>query len=108
LAVVETSPDNFQAWLNHGQVLDTVASTLAAKALAERIRDDPSSADWRNSERLAGFTNPKRERRLPSGMRPFARLRSATGQVYSKPAEFIQAERTPAGRHADGCDGVPA
>ncbi|MBV8360838.1 MAG: hypothetical protein JO189_23325 [Deltaproteobacteria bacterium] len=34
---VETSPDNFQAWLNHGQVLDTAASTRAAKALAERF-----------------------------------------------------------------------
>ncbi len=28
--VVETSPNNFQAWLNHGQVLDTVTSTRAA------------------------------------------------------------------------------
>ena len=64
-AVVETSPDNFQAWLNHGQVLDAVTSTLAAKALAKRFRGDPSSADWRHFGWLAGFTNPKRERRLP-------------------------------------------
>ena len=35
--VVETLPDNFQAWLNHGQVLDAAASTLVAKALAERF-----------------------------------------------------------------------
>jgi len=81
-AVVETSPNNFQAWLNHGQVLDTSASTRAAKLLAERFGSDPSSADWRHFGRLAGFTNPKRERQLPSGMRPFARLRSATGHVY--------------------------
>jgi RepB DNA-primase N-terminal domain len=87
--VVETSPDNFQAWLNHGQVLDAAASTLAAKALAERFGGDPSSADWRHFGRLAGFTNPKPERQLPSGMRPFARLRSATGRVYSKAAEFV-------------------
>jgi hypothetical protein len=98
----------FRAWLNHGQVLDTAASALAAKALAERIRDDPSSADWRNFGRLAGFTNPKRERRLSSGMWPFTWLRSATGQVHSKTAEFIQAERIPAGRQAYGCDGVSA
>ena len=31
-AVVETSPDNFQAWLNHGQVLD--AATVQTDALA--------------------------------------------------------------------------
>src|SRR5712664_2036085 len=87
--IVETSPNNFQAWLNHGQVLPAAASTRAAKQLAERFKGDPSSADWRHFGRLAGFTNPKPERQLPSGMRPFARLRSATGRVYSKAAEFI-------------------
>ncbi len=91
--VVETSPNNFQAWLNHGQVLDAAASTRAAKQLVERFGGDPSSADWRHFGRLAGFTNPKPERRLPSGLRPFARLRSATGRVYSKAAEFVAAIR---------------
>jgi RepB DNA-primase from phage plasmid len=70
--VVETSPNNFQAWLNHGQILDAAAGTRAAKQLAERFEGDPSSADWRHFGRLAGFTNPKRERQLPSGLRPFA------------------------------------
>src|SRR6266478_6248503 len=87
--VVETSPNNFQAWLNHGQVLEAAMSTRAAKALVERFGGDPASADWRHFGRLAGFTNPKRERRLPSGMQPFAMLRSATGRVYSKAAEFL-------------------
>jgi hypothetical protein len=90
--VIETSSNNFQAWLNHGQVLDAAMSTRAVKALVERFRWDRSSADWRYYfGRLAGFTNPKRERQLPSGMRPFARLRSATGHVYPKPAESAQA-----------------
>jgi hypothetical protein len=93
-AVVETSPNNFQAWLNHGQVLDAATSTRAAKQLAERFGGDPSSADWRHFGRLAGFTNPKPERQLPSGMRPFARLRSATGRTYSKAAEFVAAIRS--------------
>jgi hypothetical protein len=87
--IVETSPNNFQAWLNHGQVLDAAASTRAAKQLVERGGGDPSSADWRHFGRLAGFTNPKPERQLPSGLRPFARLRSATGRVYSKAEEFV-------------------
>jgi hypothetical protein len=87
--VVETSPNNFQAWLNHGQVLEAATSTRAAKALVERFGGDPSSADWRHFGRLAGFTNPKRERQLASGLRPFARLRSATGRVYSRAAEFL-------------------
>jgi len=75
--------------LKHGQILDAPASTRAAKTLAESFGADLSSADWRHFGRLAGFTNPKRERQLPSGMRSFARLRSATGRVYSKAAEFI-------------------
>jgi len=87
--VVETSPNNFQAWLNHGQVLDTAASTRAAKALVEQFGGDPSSADWKHFGRLAGFTNPKRERQLPSGLHPFARLRSAKGRVCSKAKEFL-------------------
>ena len=87
--VVETSPNNFQAWLNHGQVLEATVSTRAAKHLAERFGGDPSSADWRHFGRLAGFTNPKRERQLPSGMRPFARLRSAKGRLYSRAGEFL-------------------
>ena len=87
--IVETSANNFQAWLNHGQVLDASASTRAAKQLAERFGGDPSSADWRHFGRLAGFTNPKPERQLPSGLRPFARLRSATGRIYSNAAEFV-------------------
>jgi RepB DNA-primase N-terminal domain len=87
--IVETSPDNFQVWLNHGQVLDAAASSRAAKQLAQRYGGDRSSADWRHFGRLAGFTNPKPERQLSSGMRPFARLRSAKGRVYPKAAEFI-------------------
>jgi hypothetical protein len=87
--MVETSPDNFQAWLNHGQVLGAVTSMCAAKQLSERFSGDPSSADWRHFGRLTGFTNPKPERQLPSGLRPFSRLQSATGRVYSKAAEFV-------------------
>ncbi len=33
--------------------------------------------------------NPKPERQLASGLRPFARLRSAKGRVYSSAAEFL-------------------
>ena len=89
VAVVETSLNNFQVWLNHGEILSAATSTAAAKQLAERFEGDPSSADWRHFGRLAGFTNPKPERQLASGLRPFARLRSAKGRVYSRAAEFL-------------------
>ena len=52
--VVETSPNNFQVWMNHGQILDAARGTDAAKQLAGRFGGDPSSADWRHFGRLAG------------------------------------------------------
>ena len=90
-AVVETSPGNLQAWLKHGKTLDEAASTRAAKLLAERYGGDLGSADWRHFGRLAGFTNPKPNRRLASGLQPFARLLSASGQIYRR-APWLIAE----------------
>ena len=86
--IVETSPKNFQVWLNHGRVLEAEVSTRAAKQLAERFAGDPSNADWRHFGRLAGFTNLKPERKLSSGFQPFTRLRSAAGGVYLHAAQF--------------------
>ena len=57
--VVETSPGNFQAWLNHGRVLARAESTAAARALAERFGGDRGAADWRHFGRLSGLTNRK-------------------------------------------------
>src|ERR1700674_2048421 len=88
-AVVETSPGNFQAWLKHGEMLDEAASTRAAKLLAARYGGDLGSADWRHFGRLAGFTNPKPNRRLASGLQPFARLLEAGGQIYRQAPVFI-------------------
>jgi hypothetical protein len=101
--VVETSPGNFQAWLKHGEVLDEAMSTRAAKLLAERFGGDPGSADWRHFGRLAGFTNPKPNRRLESGMPPFARLVEARGRVYSRASVFI-AELHAFMAHASGVE----
>ena len=87
--VVETSPGNFQAWLKHGQVLEEATSTRVAKELALRFDGDPGSTDWRHFGRLAGFTNPKPNRRLESGLHPFARLVEANGRVYRQAPAFI-------------------
>ena len=86
--VVETSPGNFQAWLNHGRVLPRAESTAAARALAERFGGDRGAADWRHFGRLAGLTNrkPKYE---SNGMYPFVRLVEATGQPYSQRQSLV-------------------
>jgi DNA primase RepB-like protein len=88
--VVETSPRNFQVWLNHGQTLDRDMSTWAARELAKRFSGDLSSADWRHFGRLAGFTNQKPERLLPNGLAPFVRLRQSEGRTYTAANEFLE------------------
>jgi hypothetical protein len=89
--VIETSPCNFQVWLNHGPILiDRTFSTQAAKELARRFGGDPSSADWRHFGRLAGFTNQKPKRRLQTGLPPFVRLHECEGRTYTAAREFLE------------------
>ena len=88
--IVETSQRNFQAWLNHGRILDCETSTCAAKQLAKRFGGDPSSADWRHFGRLAGFTNQKLKRRLPNGLPPFVKLHECSGDIYRAAPEFLE------------------
>lgn len=87
---VETSPGNFQAWLNHGTILDKRTSTAAAKAVAEKFGGDPGAADWRHFGRLAGFVNRKRQYQKPDGLFPFVRIvEQHRGLVYSQADIFI-------------------
>jgi RepB DNA-primase from phage plasmid len=88
-AVVETSPGNFQAWLNHGEMLQKELSTKAARALAQRFGGDPGAADWRHFGRLAGFTNRKSKHRQPNGLYPFVHLIEGTGIAYPRAGELV-------------------
>ncbi len=89
--VVETSPGNFQAWLKHAWSLTAQEGTVAAKILAERFGGDPNSADWRHFGRLAGFTNPKPQYRLPNGLFPYSQLKFALskGTICEKTHEVL-------------------
>jgi hypothetical protein len=89
-AIVETSPANFQVWLNHGKVLPKDLSSLAARTLASRFAGDPGSADWRHFGRLSGFTNRKEKHRLPNGLFPFVQIVHSSGKVYEKALEFLE------------------
>lgn len=65
-AIIQTSPQNYQAWVRvHRGDLDPDLATQAAKLLSERYGGDTNSADWRHYGRLAGFTNRKPEYRRP-------------------------------------------
>src|ERR1051326_1600051 len=86
--VVETSPGNFQVWLQHGRVLSKDLSTATAKALTRRFGGDQGSADWPPFGRLAGFTNRKEKHRQADGYFPYVRLLEATGTQYPGVARF--------------------
>jgi hypothetical protein len=87
--LIETSPGNFQAWLNHGRVLPKELSSAVAKRLAERFEGDVKAAAWRQYGRLAGFTNRKDKHRRPNGLFPFVRLIEVSGRVYEKAERFV-------------------
>jgi hypothetical protein len=89
-AVVETSAGNFQAWLKHPRVFAKLLSTFAAQILAARYDADPSAADWRRFGRLPGFTNSKPKYRKLTGLFPFVRLHSHSGQQYLMGEAFEQ------------------
>jgi hypothetical protein len=99
--LVETSPRNFQAWLNHGRILNRELSTRVAKELAARFGGDPSSADWRHFGRLAGFTNQKPYRRIDNGLAPFVRLKRSTGRTYRTANEFVKMVAESASRSSE-------
>jgi hypothetical protein len=88
--VVETSPGNFQAWLNHDQVLPKQLSTVAARALAERYGGDKGAADWRHFGRLCGTTNRKSKHCREDGSYPFVRLIEASGAPYPERGGFLR------------------
>jgi hypothetical protein len=97
--IVETSPGNFQAWLNHGRVLPKAESTIAARALAEKFVGDRGAADWRHFGRLAGLTNRKEKYKDPNGRYPFVRLIEASGRTYTHSAQLssevgVESQRT--------------
>ena len=88
--VVETSPGNFQAWLNHGQMLPQRVSTIAARTLATKFGGDKGAADWRHFGRLAGFTNRKAKYQSRDGTYPFVRIIDAgQAHVYAAADDFV-------------------
>jgi len=100
-AIVETSPRNFQAWLNHGERLTKEVGTAVARALASRFDGDTNAADWRHFGRLAGFTNQKEKHRQPNGLFPFVRLIESTGTVYREAGKFVATVREKCEREQD-------
>lgn len=97
-AVVETSPNNFQAWLRLGPPnagLDRGAVQRILGHLIKRIGADPRACSTMQPGRLVGFTNRKPKYADASGRFPFVRLiDSRPGQVCSAAAASLEALRS--------------
>ena len=95
-AVVQTSPDNFQAWLKHPEVLDKETSTAAARALGTAVR------------RRSG-------RGRLAALRPAFGLHESQGQIQGQrrpvsvcPPHGKQRNRVRAGNGIPHCSSYPA
>ena len=82
--VTETSPNHFQAWVRVSKhPLPFAAATSIARQLAQLYQADRASADGRHLGRLAGLTNQKPERRLPTGLAPWVKVQHAVAVMAS-------------------------
>ena len=94
--IVETSPGNFQAWLDNGAEMDRRVATRVARLIALHFGGDPNSADWRHLGRLAGFTNRKPKYRDAQGRFPYVRVHPVdppVGGYTAAPEIRAEAER---------------
>jgi hypothetical protein len=92
--VLQSSPSHWQAWIRVGTVpLQPAVATAIGGYLARTYGGDPASTDWRHLGRLAGFTNQKRERRLPNGYAPWVQLQHAAPGWASQGAALLRKAR---------------
>jgi RepB DNA-primase from phage plasmid len=90
-AVIETSPGHLQAWIRvSAEPLPPEVATTISRHLAHLYHGDRASADWRHVGRLAGFTNQKPQRRLPSRLPPWVKLQHAAAGLASHSRSLMQ------------------
>ena len=79
--VVESSPGNYQAFLDAGSGTEEFVAKALARAISARYGADPGSADAHHLGRIPGFTNRKTKHRRDDGTYPYASLRTASRRV---------------------------
>ena len=87
--VVRTSPDNYQAWMRHGEALNGETSYAVGKALAEKFNTDVGAAPAGHMGRLVGTTNRKEQYRTAEGKSPWVVVSEASGAIYEAAPEFL-------------------
>lgn len=87
--VVETSPDNFQAWVRVSyQMINANVSTEISRYLANKYNADLGSAKHRHVGRLVGYPNLKFAYEV-DGKYPFTRLVFTKNQVATSGADLV-------------------
>lgn len=80
--LIETSPDNYQAWVILAQCpADRAEAKAVCRSLAERYGADLGSAEPDHVGRLPGLTNRKPKHRQDNGYFPFVRLCKAVHRL---------------------------
>lgn len=88
--VVETSPQNMQAWVRVSETpIKPEVATMISQSLAKKFEGDPNSADWRHFGRLAGFTNQKPEHTTENGLHPWVLCHEASGKQASNGHQLV-------------------
>ena len=90
---VETSPDNYQAWVKMPEPLSEDDRKYTAKLLAQTYEADFASVGANHYGRLAGFTNQKPKHQNKRGQHPFVLLRESNGQVATAGRELLEQAR---------------
>jgi hypothetical protein len=86
--VLETSPNNFQAWVSLGtEPMPKEQRKIVAACLAKEFGGDPASTDANHFGRLAGFTNNKPKYLTNDGY-PVVLCHCASGQHAQKSEEI--------------------
>lgn len=79
---VETSPDNYQAWIKVGEALDSEMRRAVASVLAREYSGDLRAVSRSQPGRLAGFTNRKdKHMNTRTGAYPWVTLLHWSGHV---------------------------
>ena len=80
-AIIETSPENFQGWLDSGMPLSEEERYWIQKDLCQRYRTDPGSVSGEHFGRLPGFLNTKMAYQRVAGGFPWVLMRGASAKT---------------------------
>jgi len=89
-AIIETSPENYQAWVKVAEEASAAHRGAIARELAREYDADRASAGSHHYGRLAGFTNRKDKHTTRAGYQPWVLCRESSGKSATAGPELMQ------------------